>query len=136
MQTINGKLINQETKKAKNIQVKIEDIYQDIQKLEPFLGQHQQDIQSTILALKYLEQKLNHLEEKSLVQINISLQKIEQNLTKKLVTLMTISLIGFSSLVSLFMFNNQRSYSSQPKLDFNQLIEKNLVQSSGEIKLF
>jgi Mg2+ and Co2+ transporter CorA len=121
MQTINGKLINQETKKAKNIQQKIEDMSQEIQKLDPFLRQHQQDIKSTILALKYLEKRLNDIEEKPLNQISFSLNQIEQKLSKKLLTIMTISLIGVGSLWGWFILKNQDS-SCQSNLKTIQLV--------------
>lgn len=122
MQTINGKLINQETKKAKKLQDKIEDLSQEIKKIDPFLGEHQQHIKSTILALKYLEQRLNEIEN----QVSFNLHKIEQKVNKKLLTIMTISLIGFGSFWGWFIINNQNS-SCEPKLKSSQLINNKIA---------
>lgn len=110
MNTINGKLINEEKKTAQKIQIQIENIFEDVKKLEPVLGQHNQQIKSTISALKYLEERLNSIENNRLDSLQIRLEKLEEKLTNKLVTITTISIVGLGSLWGWFFLNNNPSY--------------------------
>ena len=132
MNTINGKLINQERKKAQKIQIQIENILEDVKKLEPVLGQHNQQIKSTISALKYLEERLNSIENNRLDSLQIRLEKLEKKLINKLVTITTISIVGLGSLWGWFFLNNNPSY-SQPE-NSSQRNSELIIQNSEQEK--
>jgi hypothetical protein len=112
MKTINGKLINEETKNAKQIKIRIEDIFQNVKNLEPVLGEHNQQIKSTISALKYLEERLNSIENNRLDSLQIRLEKLEGKISQKLLTITTISVMGLGSLWGCFFWQNNHLFSS------------------------
>lgn len=132
---MNGKLVNQQNKKSQYLQNKIEVISQEIDKLEPFFVNHQKYLKSTFLALKYLEQKLDRLETQPLAKINLSLNNLEQKLTKKLLTTLTIILLAFSGLWTVFLINNKNSSCSQSKAENKELNHQNMNASKSNYQL-
>ncbi len=121
MRTVNGKLINQDSQNSEQIKTRLEHIFQDIRKLEPVLGQHNQQMKSVILALKYLEQRMNSIEQarlnslNSINSLNSSLSTLERKVSQKLIAIATVSVVGLASLWGWFFVNHEPSHSPVEK---------------------
>jgi transcriptional antiterminator len=109
MVTINGKLINQQRQQLEDLHNKISLISADTDKLKSFLNYQTQYLQSKLLILNYLQEKIDHLEGKNLGEINKKLNTIEQKMSQKLLTLVMLTLVLVGRLSGLLLFNKQNN---------------------------
>lgn len=115
MRTINGKLISHEEAKSLDFKTNLEQISINIEKLDPLLQQHNQEILKVIIALEYLQKRIDYLEENNLTFLKSTVDKIERKANRIFLIIMTISVVLISNLSINFLTKKQPANSAPKK---------------------
>jgi hypothetical protein len=110
MKTINGKLMNQDSHQVQQIEIKFNDIFQEISKLEQLSDKNFQYHQAECLALTRLEKRLNAIENKYVTKLQKTFNSLEQNISLKLVPTITIIILGFGLFSTWLISKNKSSF--------------------------
>ena len=108
--TVNGKLVNKEFNKEQRLDCKLDNIVEQIDKLEQLSVQNLQSHQTEILALKSLNQELNTIETNRVDSIQKSFRFFERQISRKLIFLVSIVIFGCGSFSVWFISKNQNSF--------------------------
>lgn len=114
MRTINGKLISHEEAKSLDFKTNLEQISINIDNLAPILKEHNQEIFKVIIALDYLQKRIDYLEENNLTFLKSTVDKIERKANRIFLIIMTISVVLISNL-SINFLSKKESANSPPK---------------------
>lgn len=128
IRTINGKLISHEEAKSLDLKTNLEQISINMEKLDPILKQHNEEIIKVMVCLQSLQKRINYLEENNLTVVKSTVEKTERKANRIFLIIMTISVVLISNLtVNLFTKKQPSNSTSKKSSQSIQLIEQYFV---------